>query len=305
VGSQGGRIGNVLSVWESSKYKGSAILFAEAAMNRDSYYSHVRGVYDRIAPAYDEVVGLSAVSQRAKQLALQIIKEVTPNGGRLLDIGCYTGIEALLLAQQGYHVLGIDLSNEMILKAEQKAKRYRVGDRARFRAMPAADVGQLQSDRDSPFDTAYSVYGTLNLEPQLQRFKEGLVPLLREGAPFVCGLLNPTVLYELVLGPLFGKFHGYRKLRKEHVVTKVGLGTETVETFLFSTADFARIMAPEFRLERNFGVHVLYPPPRHRQGRGFWWVARGLDRVERRVQSRFPFRELGFFSLLVFQRSVR
>src|SRR5207253_9733726 len=108
VASQEGGIGTVLSVWESPKYKASAIWLAEAPMNRDSSYSHVRGVYARIAPAYDEVVGLSAVSQRAKQLALQIIKEVTPNGGRLLDIGCYTGIEALLLAQQGYHVLGID-----------------------------------------------------------------------------------------------------------------------------------------------------------------------------------------------------
>src|SRR5207237_8103164 len=124
----------------SSKYKGSASVFAEPAMNSDSDYWQVRGVYGRIAPAYDEVVGLSAVSQRAKQLALQIIKEVTPNGGRLLDIGCYTGIEALLLAQQGYHVLGIDLSNEMILKAEQEAKRYRVGNGARICVMVADAV---------------------------------------------------------------------------------------------------------------------------------------------------------------------
>src|SRR5256885_8473667 len=128
-------------------------------MDEDAYYARVQSAYDGIAPQYDNSVGKSAVSRRAKQLALQTVKELTPNGGRLLDIGCYTGIEALLLAQQGYHVFGIDLSNEMILKAEQKAKRYRVGDRARFRAMPAADVGQLQSYRDSPFDTAYSVYG--------------------------------------------------------------------------------------------------------------------------------------------------
>ena len=103
-------------------------------MDYEAQYEHVRSVYDRIAPQYDEAVGQHAVSRRAKQLALHVIKDVTPNGGRLLDVGCYTGIEAILLAEQGYRVLGVDLSPEMVHKAQEKARRRRLENRASFRS---------------------------------------------------------------------------------------------------------------------------------------------------------------------------
>ena len=273
-------------------------------MEHEEYYEHVRSVYDRIAPQYDEAVGRHAVSRRAKQLALHVIKGVTPDGGRLLDVGCYTGIEAVLLAEQGYHVLGVDLSPEMVHKAQEKARRRRLEDRASFRVMRAADIGLLVSEKTGAFDTVYSVYGTLNLEPDLPRFKEGLVSLMRDSSRFVCGLLNPTVMYELVMAPFFGKFHGYRKLRKQEVVTRVGLGDDTVKASLYSVDDVRTLMAPELQLERILGVHILYPPPRGSQGHGRWWLARALDEVELRLQSRFPFRNFGFFSLLVFRRAA-
>src|SRR5439155_1249351 len=176
-------------------------------MDYEAQYEHVRSVYDRIAPQYDEAGGQHAVSRRAKQLALHV-------------------------------------------------------------------------------------------------FKNGLASLLGDSSRFVCGLLNPTVMYELLMAPLFGKFHGYRKLRKQEVVTRVGLGDDTVKASLYSVDDAQTLMAPEFQLERILGVHILYPPPRGSQGHGRWWLARALDEVELRLQSRFPFRNFGFFSLLVFRRAA-
>jgi ubiquinone/menaquinone biosynthesis C-methylase UbiE len=277
-------------------------LIVDSSMDFEAYYRRVGGAYDKIAAKYDETVGNRAVSRRAKQLALEIVTQSTPPGGRLIDIGCYTGIEALLLVERGFRVLGIDMSTEMIRIAQQKAARRRVQDRVEFRVMRASDIGHLAADGRPPFDSAYSVYGTLNLEPDLQRFKEGLSRLLRPGGKFVCGLLNPTVLYELIAGPAVGKFHGFRKLTRKPVVTGIGLGAETVEAFLYSPQEFERLMAPELSLDRTVGLHILYPPPRGQGGRGLWWVARAVDRVERRIESRFPFHSLGFFSLLVFHK---
>ncbi|OGO15143.1 MAG: hypothetical protein A2Z14_18170 [Chloroflexi bacterium RBG_16_48_8] len=45
---------------------------------------------------------------------------------RLLDLGCGTGGHALLLAQRGYHVTGIDRSEEMLEIAKEKAKRAKL-----------------------------------------------------------------------------------------------------------------------------------------------------------------------------------
>src|SRR6266850_877971 len=181
-------------------------------MDYDSYYENVSRAYDGIARDYDSTVGQYAVSQRAKKLALKIIAELTPRGGRLLDVGCYTGIEALALARQGFHIVGIDVSREMVDLANDKARKAGVEPRAKFQSMKASEIADLRARGEQPFDTVYSVYGTLNLEPQIARFKEALPPALKDGGAFVCGLLNPTVLYELLVAPLALKFHGYKKL---------------------------------------------------------------------------------------------
>src|SRR5436305_15205629 len=95
-------------------------------MDEDSYYARVQSAYDGIATQYDNSVGKSAVSRRAKQLALQTVKDVTPAGGSLLDIGCYTGIEALQLAQEGFRVAGADLPPAMSRIAEAEARQRRL-----------------------------------------------------------------------------------------------------------------------------------------------------------------------------------
>lgn len=272
-------------------------------MASEGYYESIRSAYDRIAPTYDDSVGSHAVSRRAKQLVLKAVKEATPPGGRLLDVGCYTGIEALLLAQAGYQVLGVDLSDGMIDLARSKAERWRLQDRLEFRNLPASEIGSIAGTGAAPFDTVYSAYGTLNLEPRLGDFKAGLDRVLKPEGVFVCGLLNPTVFYELCLAPMFLQFHGYRKLAKRPVQTHIGIGDDTVEAFLYSPGEFASIMAPEFRLERVMGLHVLYPPPRGRGGKNLWWIPRALDGLEYRLEGRYPFSWLGFFSLMIFRRA--
>ncbi len=276
-------------------------------MERDAlaaYYEHIQSAYNQIAAEYDTTVGVYAVSARAKRLAIDVIRAVTPSKGRLLDVGCYTGIEALALARAGYQVLGVDLSPEMVRLAQSKAKQWRLDAQARFVTARASDLQVLGSDRLVPFDTVYSVYGTLNLEPQISRFKEALQLCLKDRGAFVCGLLNPTVLYELLAAPILLQFHGYRKLAKHAVPTRIGLGNQHVLTYLYTPSEFAKLMAPEFSLEDARGLHILYPPPRPRPGGRSerWWIARAFDSMEAHLERKALFSSLGFFSLLVFRK---
>jgi ubiquinone/menaquinone biosynthesis C-methylase UbiE len=68
---------------------------------------------------------------------------------RILDVGCGAGHTACLIAEQyGAHVYGIDISEVMIAKANERAGRMGLTDRVEFRT---ADAYQLPFD-DGQFD---------------------------------------------------------------------------------------------------------------------------------------------------------
>jgi 2-polyprenyl-3-methyl-5-hydroxy-6-metoxy-1,4-benzoquinol methylase len=56
-----------------------------------------------------------------------IEKEIGYNKGlHILDIGCGTGRHSIELAKRGYQVTGVDLSDSMLQKAKQNAKKHQV-----------------------------------------------------------------------------------------------------------------------------------------------------------------------------------
>jgi 2-polyprenyl-3-methyl-5-hydroxy-6-metoxy-1,4-benzoquinol methylase len=69
-------------------------------------------------------------------------------GSRILEIGCGTGSSTVTLAEQGAHVLGIDLDPDALLVARDRCDTYRV--EAEFLAINAAAIARTLQDR--PFD---------------------------------------------------------------------------------------------------------------------------------------------------------
>ena len=55
---------------------------------------------------------------------VKTIKENLPVGCRVLDVGCGTGTLSLALTKLGYHVTGLDLSEDMLIVASEKAKEH-------------------------------------------------------------------------------------------------------------------------------------------------------------------------------------
>ncbi len=100
---------------------------------------------------------------------------------RLLDVCCGTGVIAELLAEQGYEVVGFDISPEMISQAKKKALEkglalsYHVADAAHF------ELGET-------FDGAFSFFDSLNyiIEPDdLASAIERVARHLTPGSTFV------------------------------------------------------------------------------------------------------------------------
>jgi SAM-dependent methyltransferase len=249
------------------------------------------------------MVAMAPSAARARAEALARVTRGLRPGSRLLDLGCGTGGDAVALARRGHSVLGVDSSPEMLAAASARRDAARVPAHAcAFRQLRAGDAGAL-ADEGLRFDAAFSYYAVLNLEPRLDACAEGVAGLLPEGARFVVGLLNPTALFEIALYPFALRLKGYRKAAQRPVRLKLAThGELDVACHLYGVDAFARRMRPWFELREAVGLHVFLPPPRGPLLRMPALLAMA-NRFESRLQHRAPFNRLGYFSLLVLERT--
>lgn len=88
--------------------------------------------------------------------------------GKLLDLGCGTGLHALAFARRGWNVAGVDLSGEMIANA--KARAAKAGLLISFRQGDACEIGP---ERD--FDAVVSLFHVASY----QTSREALAAMFR------------------------------------------------------------------------------------------------------------------------------
>ncbi|MFD2210632.1 class I SAM-dependent methyltransferase [Virgibacillus halophilus] len=73
----------------------------------------------------------------SRKKIIPFIKQYADKSEPLLDIGCGDGYGTLKLAEAGFQVAGVDLSNEMILLAKQRISHHNVRfEEADARSLP-------------------------------------------------------------------------------------------------------------------------------------------------------------------------
>jgi len=117
---------------------------------------------------------------------------------RVIDLGCGSGGHSVELARRGYEVLGVDLSEEMIARAREKASGL---TNASFMV---ADVRKL--DFREEFDAAIAIYGVISYftsDDELLDFLRSVRRSLRGGGCFVfdtwsaLGVLEKRAYFEM------------------------------------------------------------------------------------------------------------
>ncbi len=119
-------------------------------------------------------------------------------GKRLLDLGCGTGNITIPLAQKGYNVTGVDLSEEMLEMAAEKSEA--LGLTIDWQQQNLNDLQLIDEDgRDLQFDAIIATFDVFNhlTEPEdLQMLFHALNPLLADDGVLLFDVQTPYKLRE-------------------------------------------------------------------------------------------------------------
>lgn len=160
----------------------------------DVVMSHgVKDYYDTVAPIYDEKYVTPAFSHM-RRVEWEAINQYVNRNQTIIDIGCGTGFHALDLARRGHHVVGIDISEEMLKKARSKALTEGLEEKVTF----------LQHDIEQPldisqkFDLALSMFGTLSHVEHLEKALTTINGVLKSHGFFIFTIVNAKSLHVIL-----------------------------------------------------------------------------------------------------------
>ena len=134
------------------------------------------GVRDKYGRAPEVQRYSTLANGTLEPLERELIAATIVRGGRLLDVGCGAGREALGLARAGYRVVGIDLSPGMIAAAREAAAR--AGLDIQFRAQSLTELDDPGGTYDGAYIAAalHHVPGRARRVEALRRVWRALVP---------------------------------------------------------------------------------------------------------------------------------
>lgn len=144
-------------------------------------------IYHNYAPFYDASGQIRFIVLMGQYLG-ELLERHPPPGRRALDIACGTGTLALLLADQGWDVVGLDASAAMLALARAKAAALDTPGRASF---VQGDMRTLLAVGPASFDLATCTYDSLNYllrEEDLAACFAAVARALRPGGLFVADM---------------------------------------------------------------------------------------------------------------------
>jgi SAM-dependent methyltransferase len=148
-----------------------------------------RGLWDYLhSPAVARGYDAGLAGTPLLDIDQRFVAEYCPRPGRLLDLGCGTGRLLVPFARQGYRVLGVDLSAEMLAVARAKA-----GAAGAAVHLLRANLAELDCLRDGCFDYAACLFSTLGMvvgSAVRRRVVGHAFRVLRPGGRFVLHVHN-------------------------------------------------------------------------------------------------------------------
>jgi ubiquinone/menaquinone biosynthesis C-methylase UbiE len=215
--------------------------------------------FDAIASDYDHSFTDTSTGRLQRQVVYQCLLSVLPQNGRVLEINCGTGEDAVWLARNGCQVVATDISEKMVQVAAKKVAEAGLSDRVQVSIADASDLEK--SSIAGQFDLIFSNFGGLNcLSPaQIRTFSAAAKKRLKPTGRLVLVVMGRFCWWESLYFLLKGnRKAAFRRRSKCAVPARLDDQT-TVDTWYYSPQELAKLM-PEFQSLRTEAVGFWLPP---------------------------------------------
>jgi ubiquinone/menaquinone biosynthesis C-methylase UbiE len=256
-------------------------------------FETVAEAYNRNADKYDEFIENNPNLQRMRQKVYAHVNSLLPQGSRILDLACGTGTDAFWFAGHGYTVQGVDISDGMLDRAKEKARRLGLETRATFEHLSYTELGKIDVNQ---FDCTFSNFGGLNCVSDLKLVADEVRPLLKPNAHVIWVLMPPFCLWESAM-LLRGRFRlATRRYSGRATVYKEGLN---YPVYYYTPKQVAQAWGNDFQLLSVRALSVITPPATNKD----FALKRPrlfdlLSKLDDGFDSVFPFKHWGDFTIV-------
>jgi demethylmenaquinone methyltransferase/2-methoxy-6-polyprenyl-1,4-benzoquinol methylase len=223
-------------------------------------------MFDRISGSYDFLNSLLSAKQDARWRRHMIAMVPDRKGGSLLDVATGTGDVILNVAKSrsDYHTLvGVDISEQMLAKAKQKAKSKTPESDISFRKMSAENL-EFPDETFDCITISFGLRNVVNKDNAIAEFYRILKTdgqlLILEFFPPQKGILSKLFMFYFLtilprIGGLFSDRSAYQYLPKSvlgfgsmdelrKTLTRHGLVWEQQKSFLFGACRLLKLRRP-------------------------------------------------------------
>ena len=256
-----------------------------------------QAAFDSVACDYDGPRGNNGQIQDMRSEMWRSLDAAFPDAGRLIDLGCGTGLDAVRMAKRGHWVTAADWSPLMVQRTHDRAAREQVAQRVRAVNVGAHELHSL--DEEGQYDGAYSNLGPLNCVPDLGEVSRECARLLKPGGTLVFTVIGRLCPWEIAHYLRRGRW-GRATVRFARQAVPVSMNKHTIWTRYYGPREFYRSFRQDFSLNHYRGLCIFSPPPYLTWVRDRYPVLEGrLQRLDRRVSGWPLLRAVGDHFLVV------
>lgn len=192
-----------------------------------------------------------------RKLVQRVYLKYIPKDGNILELNAGTGVDAVFLAESGYHVLATDFSEEMIKVLMSNAKAQMSNNDIKAEARSFEEIDSIS---DSDFDAVISNFGGLNCINDFSKLSSDLADKLKPNGLFIAVVMNKICPWEIFYYIVTLKFgEAFRRFRKQGIMAE--LNGEKVLTYYYTPGEFTAAFSHNFTKVKLFSLGLKTPPP--------------------------------------------